>query len=48
MFGIVPTIQASSNDPVKKGYQAGREDALQGNSKNSYCVPHNSDPTPAL
>lgn len=48
MFGIVPTIQATSNDPVKEGYQDGREDALQGNSKNSYCDPDNSDPNPDL
>ena len=48
MFGIVPTIQATSNDHVKEGYQDGREDALQGNSKNSYCDPDNSDLNPDL
>ena len=45
---MMPTVQAISDDPFKDGYQDGRNDYLQGNSKNSSCNPYNSDPNPDL
>ena len=42
----MPTVQASSNEPFREGYEDGKEDYLSGNSNQSYCDPYNSDPNP--